>query len=147
MTKKFEIDQELFHDLVQYYTGLFNLPPLAAKIYCYLFFDVEKQGVTFEELMDIFQVSKSSVSTSLCLLLQMELLKEYSKIGERKRNFVINEEYGKLKFEKIISNIKEEVSILDRLQDFNGQNSEKYQHYREMLIKNIEIMENSLDKL
>ena len=147
MEKKFEIDQILFQDLVQYYGGLFNLPPLAAKIYCFLFFDFERKGVSFEELMHIFQVSKSSVSTSLCLLLQLELLKEYSKIGERKRNFVINEDYAKFKFVKIISNLKEEISILDRLQAFRGENSEQYLWYRDMVNKNIEIMQNSLDKL
>ena len=97
--------------------------------------------------MDIFQVSKSSVSTSLSLLLKLNLLKEYSKIGERKRNFVINEDFAKFKFEKLISNLKEELSILDRLQEFHGEKSERYLWYREMVNKNIDIMENSVSKL
>lgn len=101
-----EIDKEIFQDLVKFYGEAFHLPPLAAKIYAYLIFDFEKKGVCFDHFVEILHASKSSVSSNLNLLLTSGLIKDFTKIAERKRFFAINENYMVIRFEEIVEKIK-----------------------------------------
>jgi hypothetical protein len=50
MHKSIEIDEKIFQDAVKFYGTIFNLPPLASKIYAYLLFDYEKVGITLMSL-------------------------------------------------------------------------------------------------
>ena len=91
MNSKLEIDQELFCEMMKFYGETLNLPPLSAKIYAYLIFDFERKGICFEEFVEVFSASKSSVSSNLNLLLNADLIIDFTKINERKRFFKINE--------------------------------------------------------
>ena len=62
MNNKLKIEPEIFQDLIDFYGTLFDLPPLSAKIYAYLVFDFEKRGLTFDDLLETFCASKSSIS-------------------------------------------------------------------------------------
>ena len=99
MDTNIQFDDKIFQDAVRFYSTVFSLPPLASKIYAYLLFDFEKAGVTFDEFVDVFGASKSSVSTSLLLLLNAELIVDHNKIDERKRYFYINDDYKRIRFE------------------------------------------------
>ena len=97
-----KIDKEIFRDMVKFYGDVLHLPPLAAKIYSYLIFDFDRNGVSFDEVVEIFSASKSAVSSNLNLLLNLNIITDFNKIDERKRFFVMNEKYMKIRFDEII---------------------------------------------
>lgn len=150
MHKSIEIDERIFQDAVKFYGSLFSLPPLASKIYAYLLFDYEKAGITFDEFVEVFSASKSSVSTSITLLLNSELIVDHNKMDERKRYFFINDGYKKIRFEKIVQKMKDELQLLDDLDNFKKDRNdynEKIEAYKALLNKNIENIQESLNKL
>ncbi|CAM2996455.1 transcriptional regulator [Chryseobacterium flavum] len=151
MHQSIEIDEKIFQDAVKFYGTVFNLPPLASKIYAYLLFDYEKVGITFDEFVEVLSASKSSVSTSISLLLNAQLIIDHNKMDERKRYFFINDEYKKIRFEKIVQKMKDELKLLDDLNNFKKSNDDGYneriEHYKTLLNKNIENIQESLNKL
>ncbi len=118
MHQSIEIDEKIFQDAVKFYGTVFSLPPLASKIYSYLLFDYEKVGITFDEFVEVLSASKSSVSTSISLLLNAQLIVDHNKMDERKRYFFINDEYKKIRFEKIVQKMQDELKLLDDLNNF-----------------------------
>lgn len=151
MHKRIEIDEKIFQDAVKYYGSVFSLPPLASKIYAYLLFDYDKVGIPFDEFVEVFSASKSSVSTGISLLLNGELIVDHNKMDERKRYFYINEEYKKIRFEKIVQKLQDELKLLDDLDHFKKNNkecqNEKIEAYKALLHKNIKNIQESLNKL
>lgn len=151
MKPSIEIDDAIFQELVNFYSNVYQLPPLAAKIHAYLIFDFEKKGVTFDELVEVFCASKSSISTNLNFLLNLNLIQDLTKIDERKRYFVINKDSVKLRFSGIVEKLEKEVKILDALHQFN-QNKDtllfkRHDIYRSLLTNSIENIKESLNKL
>ena len=145
-----EIDKQLFREMVSFYGDVFHLPPLAAKIYAYLIFDFERSGVSFEEFVEIFSASKSSVSSNLNLLLNLNIIKDFTKIDERKRFFVMNEQYMKIRFDEIIVKMEREVSILNQLKTFRNTDDEnvlrKFEIYTTLFDKNISNIRETIDQ-
>lgn len=151
MHKSIEIDEKIFQDAVKFYGTIFNLPPLASKIYAYLLFDYEKVGITFDEFVEVLSASKSSVSTSISLLLNAELIVDHNKMDERKRYFFTNDDYKRIRFEKIVQKMQDELKLLDDLDQFkknhdDGHN-ERIEAYKALLNKNIINIQESLNKL
>ena len=146
-----EVDKEIFQDLVRFYGDTFHLPPLAAKIYAYLIFDFEKKGVCFDDFVEILHASKSSVSSNLNLLLNAKLIKDFTPIDERKRLFIINENYLKIRFETIVEKMKQETLILNKLQNFRKKKDdsldEMFEIYKSLLDKNIINIQETLNKI
>ncbi|PWN71335.1 transcriptional regulator [Chryseobacterium phosphatilyticum] len=151
MHQSIEIDEKIFQDAVKFYGSVFSLPPLASKIYSYLLFDYEKVGITFDEFVEVLAASKSSVSTSISLLLKAQLIVDHNKMDERKRYFFINDEYKKIRFEKIVQKMKDELKLLDDLNNFKKNNDDGYNeridNYKTLLNKNIQNIQESLNKL
>ena len=153
MKSKLNLDAEIYQELIDFYGGVFSLTPLSAKIYAYLAFDFEKNGLAFDELVETFCASKSSISASINFLLNANLIKTVNKIDERKRYFVFNDDFVKFRFEEIVNRLKREIKILDHLNNYresqleSSQLSERYSIYRNLLEKNIENIENTLNKL
>ena len=153
MKTNLKIDAEIYQELIDFYGGVFSLPPLSAKIYAYLIFDFDKKGQTFDDLVETFCASKSSISASINFLLNANLIKTVNKIDERKRYFVFNDDFVKFRFEEIVNRLKREIKILDQLNNYresqleSSQLSERYSIYRRLLEKNIENIENTLNKL
>ncbi|KEY17848.1 hypothetical protein [Kaistella antarctica] len=146
-----EIDKEIFREMVKFYGEAFHLPPLAAKIYAYLIFDFDRKGVSFDEFVDIFAASKSSVSSNLNLLLNLNIIKDFNKIDERKRFFVMNEKYMKIRFQEIIEKMDRELLILENLKKFRNTKCEvalqKFDIYTDLFNKNISNIKETLDQL
>ncbi|WHF50930.1 transcriptional regulator [Chryseobacterium gotjawalense] len=146
-----EIDKGLFCDLAKFYGEAFHLPPLAAKIYSYLVFDFERNGVSFDEFVEIFAASKSSISSNLNLLLNLNIITDFTKIDERKRFFVMNEKYMKIRFEEIIEKMELELLILNKLKTFRNTSDEtalqKFDIYSNLFNKNITNIKDTLDQL
>ncbi|MBL1221187.1 transcriptional regulator [Chryseobacterium sp. L7] len=151
MHKSIEIDEKIFQDAVKFYGTVFNLPPLASKIYSYLLFDCEKVGIAFDEFVEVLSASKSSVSTSISLLLNAELIVDHNKMDERKRYFFINDEYKKIRLEKIVQKLQDEIKLLDDLNNFKKNKEDDYNErlevYKAILNKNIQNIQESINKL
>lgn len=151
MKKSLEIDEKIFQDAVKFYGTVLNLPPLASKIYSYLIFDFDKVGITFDEFVEVFSASKSSVSTSLNLLLNAELIIDINKMDERKRYFFANDDYKKIRFERIVQKMQDELKLLDDLRNFrkteHKEDDERIEVYKALLNKNIITIQESLNKL
>ena len=151
MNSTLEIDKDLFCEMMKFYGETLNLPPLSAKIYAYLIFDFERKGICFEEFVEVFSASKSSVSSNLNLLLNADLIIDFNKINERKRFFTINENYIQIRFTTIINRMKREVSILDKLNDYRNITDEtvmqRFENYKSLLNKNIQNIEDTLHKI
>ena len=146
-----KIDKEIFRDMVKFYGDVLHLPPLAAKIYSYLIFDFERKGVSFDEVVEIFSASKSAVSSNLNLLLNLNIITDFNKIDERKRFFVMNEKYMRIRFDEIIEKMESELSILNKLKDFRNTTDEvalrKFTVYSNLFEKNISNIKETLDQL
>lgn len=146
-----EIDKDLFREMTKFYGEVFHLPPLAAKMYSYLIFDFERKGISFDEFVEIFAASKSSVSASLNLLLSLNIIKDFNKIDERKRFFILNEKYMKIRFEEIIQKMEREVTILENLNKLRNTKCEdtlkKFQICTDLFNKNITNIKDTLDQL
>ena len=146
-----KIDKEIFRDMVKFYGDVLHLPPLAAKIYSYLIFDFDRNGVSFDEVVEIFSASKSAVSSNLNLLLNLNIITDFNKIDERKRFFVMNEKYMKIRFDEIIEKMESELSILNKLKDFRNTTDKvalrKFTVYTNLFEKNISNIKETLDQL
>ena len=146
-----KIDKEIFRDMVKFYGDVLHLPPLAAKIYSYLIFDFDRNGVSFDEVVEIFSASKSAVSSNLNLLLNLNIITDFNKIDERKRFFVMIEKYMKIRFDEIIEKMESELSILNKLKDFRNTTDEvalrKFSVYSNLFEKNISNIKETLEQL
>ena len=151
MKKSLEVDEKIFQVAVKFYGTVLNLPPLASKIYSYLIFDFDKVGITFDEFVEVFSASKSSVSTNLNLLINSELIIDVNKMDERKRYFFANDDYKKIRFEKIVQKMQDELKLLDDLKNFrkteHKEDEERIEVYKALLNKNISNIQESLNKL
>lgn len=151
MKKSLEVDEKIFQDAVKFYGTVLNLPPLASKIYSYLIFDFNKVGITFDEFVEVFSASKSSISTNLNLLINSELIIDVNKMDERKRYFFANDDYKKIRFEKIVQKMQDELKLLDDLKNFrkteHKEDDERIEVYKALLNKNITNIQESLNKL
>lgn len=118
-----------------------KLPPLAARIYAILVLSSD-EGYTFDELMEITQASKSSVSTNLNLLISLKYIEFYTKTGNRKRYFRSSGSYITNMLHEHLEAITKELEMVQKINDFNRSNnpqiSEKrlvigktFQHYLE----------------
>lgn len=146
-----EIEKDLFCDMVKFYGNAFHLPPLAAKIYAFLIFDFDRKGVAFDEFVEVFSASKSSVSSNLNLLLNLNIISDFNRIDERKRFFVMNEKYMQIRFAEIITKMEDELLILNKLKDFRNSNDEaslkKFEIYQNLFQNSISNIKNNLDQL
>lgn len=151
MKQTLKVDKKIFQDAVKFYGTVLNLPPLASKIYSYLIFDFDKVGITFDEFVEVFSASKSSVSTSVSLLLNLQLIVDINKMDERKRYFFANDDYKRIRFEKIVQKMKDELKLMDDLKNFRGKENkeaeERNEAYKALLNKSIITIQESLNKL
>ncbi|ANW95971.1 transcriptional regulator [Wenyingzhuangia fucanilytica] len=67
-----------------------HLAPVAARILAYIIL-TGKKGTTFEEMVSILCASKSTISTHLNHLQDLEKIVYFTKTGDRKKYFIINQ--------------------------------------------------------
>ncbi|MGJ8591676.1 MAG: GbsR/MarR family transcriptional regulator [Aquaticitalea sp.] len=68
-----------------------QLAPVAARILSYIIL-TGKQGTTFEDMVNILCASKSTISTHLNHLQDLNKIVYFTKTGDRKKYFVINKD-------------------------------------------------------
>lgn len=137
----------LYSDQVAMYEEAHKLNPLAAKIFTFVVWDVGDRGVTFEELTDFFEASKSSVSTSLQLLLQMNLIESTTPLTSRKRHFTVNrKQYLDKHLERKLDSLQNELTTIKKFMKITDAKRSKdgiqrlnyYLNYLAVNIKNLE---------
>ncbi|MBU2907187.1 MULTISPECIES: transcriptional regulator [Arenibacter] len=69
--------------------GREQLAPVAARIMAYIIL-TGKKGSTFEDMVTILCASKSTISTHLNHLQDLNKIEYYTKTGDRKKYFIIN---------------------------------------------------------
>lgn len=105
-----------------------DLSPLAARIYATLILSSD-EGLNFEEITNIHQASKSSVSNNLNVLLKLKYVEYYTKPGERKRYFRTSKYYVKTAMEKYHENFEKELRTIKKINAFNKKhNPEKFEN-------------------
>lgn len=149
-----DIDKDLFEDMSTMYMEEYGLTPLTANIYTLLFFDYQHQGITFDELIEATNASKSSVSNALNRLLQNNCIEYFTKIEERKRYYRINKSIFKVNFLNKIHKIKMEHKILKRFAvhrshiiDNDDEESQKLQLHIQLQENIIKLYEDTLNSL
>ncbi len=117
-----EQKKKLIEEAGIYFEKRHNLPPLAARIYGIMVLS-SLEGYTFEELMEITQASKSSVSTNLNLLQQLKFVEYFTKPGERKRYFRSSGSFIQNMLKEQYGTIKADLELTEKINDFNKKNN------------------------
>ncbi len=113
---------DLFKEISEHYEVYYKLPPLTARIYTLFIFNNCKDGLTFDELVEIFQVSKSSVSTSLNVLIEHNYIEQIKKENERKRYFRTNRNLFLKRLDDVLKRLKNEKEINIKLKEYRKSN-------------------------
>lgn len=144
-----EVDKiELIEEMSSHYMQSYHLPPLPANILSYFLVDQNEEGYTFDELVEIFNASKSSISNSLNLLIQYNYIGQHTKFGERKRRYKIMTEHLIVRLKKIRTDLKQERYLVDKLMKFRLNCTENVAKYKAEKIEiYLDHLQNSIDKL
>lgn len=87
-----------------------QLAPVAARILAYIIL-TGKVGTTFEDLVLKLCASKSTISTHLNHLQDLSKIKYFTKVGDRKKYFVINRDKIIRKIDDMLSTWSEEKQL------------------------------------
>lgn len=101
-----------------HFESLYQVPPLAARIIGVLIIDGCKSGLTFEAVVEKLGASKSSISTNLKLLLNMEKIYYFTLIGDRKKYFKSAPLSDRLN--NYLKMIEAESYIINRMHDYRN---------------------------
>ena len=99
-----------------------DLAPLAARIYATLLIS-SNEGLTFDEIIETVQASKSTVSNNLNILLQLNYVEYFTKPGNRKRYFKTSQFYVKNALEQYMALLEKEFNIINRVDTYNQKNN------------------------
>ncbi|MEP2278022.1 transcriptional regulator [Maribacter sp.] len=119
---KEETKNKLIEEFGVHFESEYDLPPLAARIFANLVI-TEEEGLTFEDCINKRGASKSSISTSLNLLLQMDFVKYFTKSGDRKRYFKVAEKntFFIKKLNRSLKKLERESEMLRKITAYNEQ--------------------------
>lgn len=84
----------------------FGLTPMQGRIIAY-FTVSDPPEKTFDELVQYFKASKSSVSNSLNYLLQNKIIDYKTFAADRKRYFFLTDSFFRVYFQKVLENVAE----------------------------------------
>lgn len=148
--------KELIEELGIHFENEYSLPPLAARIFASLVL-TDEIGLTFEECLLKRGASKSSISTSINLLLQLGMIKYFTKAGDRKRYFKIADKntFFIKKLEQALKKVQNESKMIQKVVAYNETynpdkyvaNKEKTKIYMDCLKKNQNAFEVTIEKL
>jgi DNA-binding transcriptional regulator GbsR (MarR family) len=113
---------QLIEEVGLHLEGRHKLTPLASRIYAIMILS-SKEGFSFEEIMTITKASKSSVSTNISLLVQLNYVEFYTKSGDRKRYFRGTNNYLKLTLQEYLLAIEKELKLVKKINQFNNKHN------------------------
>lgn len=145
---------EILEESSNFYGDFYGIPPMASKINSYLMLDLDREGKTFEELVEYFSASKSTISCGVNTLLSLQLIKDITKPNQRKRYFVTNDDFAKIRLGNVVKRLRKEAEILEKISAYQeilnkGEASgiQKLKIQSEMLIKHADNIEETIRKL
>lgn len=94
-----------------------QLAPVAARILAYIIL-TGKAGVTFEDLVSDLCASKSTISTHLNHLQNLNKIIYFTKIGDRKKYFVINSDSLLQNISSMILQWESEKKLHEEISDY-----------------------------
>ena len=94
-----------------------QLAPVAARILAYIIL-TGKKGTTFEDMVTILCASKSTISTHLNHLQDLNKIVYFTKTGDRKKYFVINKDMVVQHIDNMINKWNEEREIHLELKNY-----------------------------
>lgn len=118
--------QQLIEELGLNIEEQLRIAPLAARIYALLVLS-PIDGLTFEEIREIIQASKSSISTNLKVLTQLRYVEYHTKLGIRKRYFRIAKYFQLLSLEREIESLENQLEMVKKINAFNKEHYPKKQ--------------------
>lgn len=136
-----------------FFESTHHLPPLASRILGNLIIDGCKTGLTFEDLVERMSASKSTVSTSLNLLLKMEKVTYYTVTGDRKKYYKPSPFSNRL--QNYLKMIELEKTIIEKMMNYREKtvscpeercNLENMQEYRKHVLNVESIIENTIKR-
>ena len=148
-------DLELFESFTVHLEKTYNFSPLSAKILAYMVMSSDAEGYSFDHLLDVFKVSKSSLSTSINLLLSLKQIEYINKIDSRKRFFRLNPHYVPEKLEFLHEMISQDLFFTKKINDFREENGLKSQIkdsgmlevYLDYLAQSQKLLNKTIDKI
>lgn len=96
-----EKKKHLVEKLGVHFENNYRLAPVAARIFSYIVLN-GRSGTTFEDLVINLGASKSTISTHLNNLLALKKIVYFTKPGDRKKYFMINEDSIALSIDEMI---------------------------------------------
>lgn len=147
--------KELIEEIGLNIEALLGIAPLAARIYALLILS-SYEGLTFDEIKEAVQASKSSVSTSLKVLTQLKYIDYHTKPGVRKRYFRVAKYLQLISLEQKLQSLDSQIELIEKINEYNKQhhpekfvneqslgeitqnNLRKYQHLIREAIQEIE---------
>jgi len=112
-----EEQKSLVEELGVYFHNLEDMSPLSARIFSLLIL-IGEEGTCFDELVENLGASKSSISVNLNLLQTKGVIRYFTRTGDRKRYFIISEDYIINRLESKIKEWKAEKALHERILSF-----------------------------
>ena len=137
-----EEKKKLIEEFSVFFETAYQFPPLISKIFVYLLVDIDQAGVTFDELVEAFNASKSSISNSLHYLTQLKYIDQTTKIDSRKRYYKLASNSLLLRLEQICETLEKEKSLSIKLKEYKRQQLKSKEHIQ---VKRSEIYIEHLD--
>lgn len=146
---------KLFLELAQHIEIFQSLPPLAARIVAYmLVYCKNKEGRSFEELIEIFDCSKSSISCNLSMLLERKNIEYYYLEDTRKRYFRLNSKFMLMRLSSVFDMLNKEYQLNKSLVEVQSEDTDFLESrvptlkiYTEHLTEIRKIFSNTIEKL
>lgn len=140
---------ELINNFSSYFEEIYKFPPLTSKIYSFLILDINKEGTTFDELVEVFNASKSSVSNSLSFLSQLNYVEHFTKINCRKRFYKVTPESMLVRLKKVSNVLQQEKLLIIKYRDYLSKQDESNEKEIKILKSEIYIkhLKGSIEKL
>ncbi len=110
--------KQLIEEIGQVNEERLGLSPLAARIYALLALS-SYDGLTFDEIKEFIQASKSSTSVNINVLTQLNHIEYYTKSGDRKRYFRVAKNYHQQALERYNQSLERDITMLDKINTFN----------------------------
>lgn len=123
MTEHTNEKEELIEMLSVHFQNLHHLSPVGAKIWAVLIMDKNKDGLTFDYLVERLGVSKSTVSTNLNELLKKNNIYFETLPGDRKKYFKSSP--FSQRFTRILKNMVFEKQLIKKMITYKEKSSEK----------------------
>lgn len=95
-----------------------RLSPLASRIYALLTLS-SYDGLTFDEIREVIDASKSSTSVNINVLTQLKYVEYYTKLGNRKRYFKVAKYFQLQSLEQFHQSLQEDIEMVDTINSFN----------------------------